>query len=80
MVAHGRQYTDHGIGSGYIISINESEDSMQPYGSYPVRKALYPVSNTTHPDYRGLHTKGAKARARRLAKRFIQLVLREGKE
>ncbi len=53
---------------------------MQPYGSYPVRKAQYPVSNTTHPDYRGLHTKGIKARARRLAKRIIQLALREGKE
>lgn len=53
---------------------------MQPYGSYPVRKAQYPVSNTTHHNYRGLHTKGIKARARRLAKRIIQLALREGKE
>lgn len=51
---------------------------MQPYGSYPVRKAAQPVSNTTHRDYRGLHTKGGRSRARRLGKILAKLGLIEG--
>jgi len=61
-----------------IRKINESEDVMQPYGSYPVRKAAQPVAETTHRDYRGLHLKGIKARARRLGKLLAKLGIIEG--
>lgn len=51
---------------------------MKPYGSYRIKNPGQPVANTHHLMKLGLHMKGIKARARRLARLLCRQTTDEG--